>query len=81
MIPTLIVIGILIGGRWKVGLVSATIAWIALLVVGDVVDVGWQLPGVAGLAAMNLTAGVLIHQMGRRLVGHRRSRTASRPSS
>ena len=81
MIPTLIVIGILIGWRWRAGLVVATIGWTAMLVVSGVIDLEWHLLSVAALAAINLGAGVLIHQIGRRLVGHRRGRTAPRLSS
>ncbi len=58
MIPALI----LFGRWWRMSLFAAALGWPVLLVAVDVMNVGPELLGAAGLAIANTGVGVLIHQ-------------------
>ncbi|GGM59503.1 hypothetical protein GCM10011608_50800 [Micromonospora sonchi] len=62
MIPALILFGLLCGRWWRLSLIAAALGWPVLLVAGDVMNVGPELLGAAGLAIANTGVGVLIHQ-------------------
>ena len=64
MIPTMILLGLVLG-RWRlVAIVIAALGWPMLLVVTDVVAFDAGLLEAAALAAANAAVGVLVHQGG-----------------
>lgn len=62
MIPTLLLVGLVLGKWWRVAIPAATIGWMALLVAtGTGSALGFAV--VAALyAIVNVTAGVLVFQ-------------------
>ncbi len=61
MIPTMILLGFLLG-RWRwLSLVIAAIGWPVILLVTNVPHVGYGLVEAAALAAANAAAGVLLY--------------------
>ena len=78
MIPTLIIVGLVLGRWWRVTPVGAAICWPLLLVANGTVAIGSELLGAAGLALANTLAGVAVHQLVRWIVGRLR-RAGSRP--
>lgn len=62
MIPSMMLLGLALGRWWWLALGTAAIAWPALLLATDVVDVSSRLGAAAALAVANAGAGVLIHQ-------------------
>lgn len=62
MIPTVILLGLVLGRWWRLALVTAAIGWPLLLLAADVVDLNTGLIGAAGLAVANAGVGVLAHQ-------------------
>jgi hypothetical protein len=62
MIPTMILLGLVLGRWWWLALLVAGVAWPAMLVVADVVDLSWGLVAAGALAAANAAVGVLVHQ-------------------
>jgi hypothetical protein len=66
VIPTLILIGAVFGRWWRVTLAVSVVGWPVLLVATGAMSVGPALAGAAGLAVLNIGAGVLIHQAIRR---------------
>ena len=62
MIPTLILIGAVLGRWWRVTLAVSVVGWPVLLVATGAMSAGPALAGAAGLAVLNTGAGVLIHQ-------------------
>ena len=74
MIPTMILLGLVLG-RWPLGgIVTAALGWPVLLVLTDVVAVDAGLLQAAALAAANAAVGVLVHQGGLHLYRRLRSR-------
>lgn len=63
MIPTMILLGVVLGRWWKSALVLAALVWPLLLVAGGVVEVGSQLLGAAALGVANAALGVAGHQV------------------
>lgn len=61
MIPTMILLGLLLGRWWKTALVVSPAIWLALLV-GRSDVLGWGWAGAAGLGLANAAVGVLFHQ-------------------
>jgi hypothetical protein len=68
MIPTLILLGVLLGRWYRWVLVGAVVGWPALLVVDGVLVWGWVLLGASAVAAVNTGVGVLAYQGIRRVV-------------
>ena len=62
VIPTLILFGLVFGRWWRLSLVAAAVGWPVLLVADGVMDVEVGLLGAAGLAVVNASVGVLVHQ-------------------
>ena len=58
----MIVFGLVFGRWWRTCLVASAIAWPALLVATDVLELGWALVGGVALGVLNAAAGVLVHQ-------------------
>lgn len=76
MIPTMILLGLVLG-RWPlVAIVIAALGWPMLLVVTDVVAFDAGLLEAAALAAANAAVGVLVHQGGLRLYHRFRRRNS-----
>ena len=70
MIPTLLLVGLLLGKWWRVVIPAATIGWVALLVATGTGS-GPDFAVVAALyAIVNVTVGVLVFQAAR-LLWHR----------
>jgi hypothetical protein len=63
MIPTMILLGLLLGRSWWAALVTAAISWPMLLFASDVMAFEPSLLGAAALAAANAGVGVLAHQV------------------
>lgn len=61
MIPTLILLGLVLGRWWRSALAAAAVGWPALLVATDTMDLEVGLLGAAGLAVVNTALGVLLH--------------------
>jgi hypothetical protein len=68
VIPTLIVLGLVIGRWWRLAMIVGTAGWPAVLLAGGVVRTGPELLAATGLAAINTGVGVLLHQCGLRVV-------------
>lgn len=62
MIPTMILLGLVLGRWWWLALLVAGVAWPAMLVWADVAVLSPDLVGAAALGAANATVGVLVHQ-------------------
>ncbi|MPZ66450.1 MAG: hypothetical protein GEU83_13370 [Pseudonocardiaceae bacterium] len=62
MIPTLIVLGLILGRWWRLTLVAVAVVWPLMLVAGGVMDVEPGLLGASALGVINAGAGVLVHQ-------------------
>ena len=60
MIPTLLLVGLLIGRRWAVWV--GALAWAAVLLVPGTIGVV-DVPLVAAIAAANIAVGVLVRRM------------------
>ena len=60
MIPTVIVLGLIVG-RWRL-LPIAALAWSALLLVDGIVNLA-GVPGAAAVAFLNCAVGVLSHRV------------------
>ena len=70
MIPTLLLVGLVLGRWWRVVIPLAAIGWSAWLITTGV-DSGFGFAVAAGLlGAINVTVGVLLHQVGRLSVRH-----------
>jgi hypothetical protein len=78
MIPTLILFGLVFGRWWRATLIAAAIGWPVLLLATGVTHPGTGLLGAAGVAIINTSAGVAIHQGAGQAV--RRARHQARPS-
>jgi hypothetical protein len=74
MIPTMILLGVVLGRWWRLALVISALAWSTLLVATDAMSLEPGLVGAAALAALNTGVGVLIHQG--LLLAYRRGRRA-----
>jgi len=77
MIPTLILLGVVLGRWWPVPLVISAVGWPLLLLVTDVMTVEPGLVGASGLAVLNTAVGVLVHQAVLRAVRRWRRATNS----
>ncbi|MGI5216019.1 hypothetical protein [Plantactinospora sp. CA-290183] len=73
MIPTLILLGAVLGHWWRVVLVAAALGWPALLLGTGASGLEWGLVVGSGLAVANAGLGVLVHRtvapLARRLRG------------
>jgi hypothetical protein len=80
MIPTMILLGFVLG-RWRwLSLVIAAVGWPVILLVTNVLHVYYRLIEAAALAAANAAVGVLIYQGCARTVRALRGRSP-RPGS
>lgn len=61
MIPSLILLGLVLGRWWRLAVVAAAVSWPVLLVAADVMTVQIELVAAAGLAAANTGVGALVH--------------------
>lgn len=77
MIPTLILVGFVLGRWWRIAIPLAAVGWPVLLIVTDV-DSGFDFAlGAASLAIANVLVGVLVFRALSLLV--RRVSVAARP--
>ena len=74
MIPTMILLGLVLGRWWRIALVTAAIGWPALLLATNTIDVGQIVP-TAMLGLVNAAVGVLIVQGVLRILRDLRHRT------
>lgn len=79
MIPTLIVLGLLLGRWWWQTLLAAAVGWPLLLVMEGVITADAGLAGALVFGVGNAAAGVLMHQAVLRLV--RKVRTLAKSQS
>ena len=81
MIPTMILVGLLLGRTWWLALSAAAVLWGILLLTTGATRLDANLAAGIGLAAANAAVGVLIHQfvlhVTRQLI--RRNRPLKRP--
>jgi hypothetical protein len=75
VIPTMILVGLLLGRWWRAALVVGAAGWPVLLWAQGLVSTPGELLGAAALGLVNTAVGVLVHQLGLALV-----RRARRPS-
>ena len=68
MIPTLIVLGLVVGRWWRIALVIGALGWPVALLTTNVMDLEPGLLGAAALGMVNTGLGTLIHQGALRLV-------------
>lgn len=68
MIPTLILLGILLGRWWRSALVAACLYWPALLWIQGVVTRPGEIAGAALFALVNSAIGVGVHQLALRFI-------------
>ncbi len=74
MIPTMILLGLVLG-RWpRIAIAIAAVGWPVLLVVDDGIGFDSVLLEAAVVAAVNAAVGVLVHQGGLHLYRHFRGR-------
>lgn len=67
MIPTMLLLGLILGRAWA--LPVGSVAWSALLLSGRII--GWTgVPPAAALACGNVAAGALFHRAARRPLRH-----------
>jgi hypothetical protein len=62
MIPSLILLGLLLGRWWWLPLTIAAVGWPVLLVATETMDVTPGLVAASGLALLNAGVGVAVHQ-------------------
>jgi hypothetical protein len=62
MIPTMILLGLVLGRWWRLALGTAAISWPLLLLATGVVGVEAVLVAAVALAVANAGVGVLVHQ-------------------
>ena len=77
MIPTMILLGLVLGRWWWVAPAVAAVCWPALLLATDVVPLDATLLAAALLAAVNAGVGMLAHQAGLPAYRHLRHRPAT----
>ncbi|WP_262285751.1 hypothetical protein [Micromonospora sp. MA102] len=75
MIPSLILLGLLLGRWWWLALPVAAAGWPILLVTTGAMDAGPGLLAASGLAVLNTGAGVAVHQVVLHLVRRLRPTT------
>lgn len=71
MIPSLLLVGLVLGRWWWLPLLLAAAGWPALLLATGAMTVGPGLVGAAGLAVLNAAVGVAVHQAVRRVLPRR----------
>lgn len=62
MIPTLILLGLLLGRWWWLPLLISAVGWPILLVATGTMNIESGLLAASGLAVLNAGAGVVVHQ-------------------
>ena len=62
MVPTLMLVGLVLGRWWRTTLVAATLGWPILLLADDLIEPGWNIAAAAGVSAANTAAGIVVHQ-------------------
>lgn len=77
MIPTMILLGLILGRWWWLALGVASIGWPLILLTTNVVGFDYDLIAGAVLAAANAGVGVLAHQVG--LHAYRQARRRKPP--
>jgi hypothetical protein len=78
VIPTLLLVGLVLGKWWRVVIPVGTVAWVVVLVATDTGSGTAFAAGAALFGAINLTVGVLVNQAVRRsLLLFRRHRPVS----
>lgn len=77
MIPTMILVGLVLGRWWWQALVGSALAWPTLLLLEGVI-IQEEVLAAAGLGALNAAVGVLVHQLVLR--GVRALRARRRPA-
>jgi hypothetical protein len=73
VIPTLLLVGVVVGRWWVVP--ASALVWVALLLATGTVDSGGVLAA-AGLAAANAVVGVLVHKAGTQVISAGRAMRA-----
>jgi hypothetical protein len=63
VIPTMILVGLLLGKWWKTALVAGATAWPVLLWTHGLIDTAPEIVGAAALALANTAVGALVHQL------------------
>lgn len=63
MIPTMILVGLLLGRWWKTALVLGSTAWPVLLWTQGLIDTAPEIAGAAALALANTAVGAMVHQL------------------
>jgi hypothetical protein len=76
VIPTMVLLGLVLGRWWWAALVAAAVGWPLLLVVTNVVPLDAGLIGAAALATVNAAVGVVVHQGGLIAYRHLRDRSS-----
>ncbi len=61
MIPTMILLGLVLGRWWKSAIAGGAVVWPAILAFGGVIG-GTDMLGAAAVGALNTAAGVAVHQ-------------------
>jgi hypothetical protein len=75
VIPTVILVGIILGRWWWCALLISAIGW-PLILAATGVATGWVLIEAAAFALVNALVGVLLHQAGAWLVRRLRPRAS-----
>ncbi len=73
MIPTLLLVGVVVGRFWVVP--ASAVVWVALLLATGTIGAGGILAG-AGFAAANAVVGVLVHMAGTQVISAGRAMRA-----
>jgi hypothetical protein len=68
VIPTLILLGLVVGRWWRLAMIIGTAGWPAVLLAGGVVRTRPELLAATVLAVINTGVGVLLCQSGLRVV-------------
>ncbi|SDS22925.1 hypothetical protein [Microlunatus soli] len=68
MIPTVILLGLVLGRWWRSALVFGTIGWPVVLLLGGLSPSAPDIAAAAGLGFVNVLAGVTLHQLALRWV-------------
>ena len=71
MVPTLLLLGLVLGRWWRTTLLIAVLGWPLLLLVDGTIEPGRNVAGAALVALVNAGIGVLVHQAVRWCLRHR----------
>jgi hypothetical protein len=68
MIPTLLLVGLVLGKWWRFVIPAATVGWVVVLLATDIGSGTAFAASAASFGAINLTVGVLVNQAMRALL-------------